>query len=85
MELTTSWKEEGIKEGILIGEKQGSVKMILRQLNRRIGSVSQRLQKRIEKLSLPQLADLSEALLDFGTTRDLIAWLDNRASPSRRH
>ncbi len=88
MELTTSWKEEGIKEGKAIGEKQGlekglkqaSLTIALRLLDRRLGSLSLRMQKRIEKLSLTQLEELSEALLDFSKTEDLTDWLNQVAA-----
>ncbi len=87
MELTTSWKEEGIKQGLQQGMQQGlqqgsqqeALHLALRLLNRRLGSVSQRLSKRIKKLSLTQLEDLSEAAMcDFKDVRDVNQWLDAR-------
>ena len=76
MQLTTSWKEEGIQEGILIGKQEEALILILRQLKRLLGKVSVGAQKHIKKLSLSQLEDLSEALLDFSSSRDLLDWLD---------
>ncbi|AFY35479.1 Rpn family recombination-promoting nuclease/putative transposase [Calothrix sp. PCC 7507] len=49
--------------------------LILRQLNRRLGELPQEVGDRIEILSLEQLEDLSEALLDFTSLADLQAWL----------
>jgi Domain of unknown function (DUF4351) len=86
MELTTSWKEEGIKQGLQQGLQQGvqqgqhqeALNMALRLLNRRLGSVSQRLSKRIKKLFLAQLEELGEATLDFKDARDVNQWLEAR-------
>jgi len=47
--------------------------VIMRQFNRRIGTVEPELQERIRQLSLAQLEDLAEALLDFSNVQDLIA------------
>lgn len=49
--------------------------LLLRQLTRRLGSVSESLQAQIEALSLIQLEDLGEALLEFSCVEDLEAWL----------
>lgn len=51
---------------------------ILRQLTRRVGTITPELHSRIQSLSLPQLEDLSEALLDFSDTADLVAWLHDQ-------
>lgn len=51
--------------------------MILRQLNRRIGSISPNLEQQVRSLSLNTLEDLGEALLDFNSEADLLTWLSN--------
>lgn len=53
--------------------------MILRQLKRRLGEVTAELEERIRSLSIAQLEDLGEALLDFSDTSDLVAWLEQQA------
>ncbi len=80
MELTTSWKEEGIQIGLQQGRQEGECAIILRQLARRLGKISAASQKRIEHLSLPQLESLSEALLDFTRPADLTRWLEQLCS-----
>ena len=50
--------------------------MILRQLKKRIGTISSEDENRITNLSVEQLEALGEALLDFSTGDDLIAWLN---------
>jgi predicted transposase YdaD len=56
--------------------REGMLTTIYRLLPRRIGTVAPELQQRLLELSLPQLEDLTEALLDFEEPNDLIAWLD---------
>lgn len=67
MEIRTSWDRQGRIEGIT----QGKETMVLRQLRRRLGTVSTDITERLEHFSSEQLDDLGEALLDFGTTADL--------------
>ncbi|RCJ24144.1 flagellar assembly protein H [Nostoc sp. ATCC 43529] len=70
MQIVTSWMEEGIQ--------QGELKIIQRQLIRRIGVITPELQQQLSGLSLTQLEDLAEALLDFSTEADLVAWLQQQ-------
>jgi predicted transposase YdaD len=74
MELTTSWKEEGREEGRL----QEAAQLVLRQLRRRIGQVSEAQTGQIEALPLEQVESLGEDLLDFSTGTDLERWLRSR-------
>jgi hypothetical protein len=80
MEIVTSWMEQGIQQGLQQGRQQEAVSLILRLLTRRFGAVEPLLQERIERLSLAQLEDLGEALLDFDRAADLTAWLDGQTS-----
>lgn len=75
MQITTSWKEEGIEEGMM--------RVMQRQLRHKFGELEPNLNERIEELSLERLGDLTEALLDFQSKEDLTAWLD-RARSSRK-
>ncbi len=67
MEIVTSW--------MLEGKEQEGLKIILRQLTRRIGEIAAELQDQIRQLSLIQLEDLANALLDFEAQTDLVTWL----------
>jgi Domain of unknown function (DUF4351) len=49
--------------------------LILRQLNRRVGTLSEGIQTQVEALPLEQLELLGEALLDFTGLADLENWL----------
>ncbi len=80
--------QEILAEGEQIGEKRGEKRgeqrgretegriLIFRQLIRRVGELPQDMCQRIETLSLEQLENLGEALLDFTSIADLNAWLE---------
>ena len=57
------------------GRQEGERALILRLLTRRVGALSAALRSRIETLSLEQLENLGEALLDFSSLSHLEAWL----------
>lgn len=71
MEVLTSWTEEGIERGRQEGERS----LILRLLNRRVGTLPEAIQTQVEALPLEQLEMLGEALLDFTGLADLETWL----------
>ena len=54
--------------------------LIFRQLTRRVGELPQEIRQRVENLSLEQLENLGEALLDFNSMTDLQAWLEEFSS-----
>ncbi|UBF24259.1 DUF4351 domain-containing protein [Kovacikia minuta CCNUW1] len=47
----------------------------LRQLKHRFGEIDPELESQIRALAIAQVEELTEALLDFSTTTDLITWL----------
>jgi predicted transposase YdaD len=61
------------------GLQEGEANLVLRQLNRRIGGISPELSAKIRSLSLEQLENLGEALLDFQSRQDLEQWLENES------
>jgi predicted transposase YdaD len=62
------------------GNKQGEERVIIRQLNRRLGEIDLVLLERIKSLSVDRLDLLAEALLDFSNVSDLVTWLDRDIS-----
>ncbi|MBW4632948.1 MAG: DUF4351 domain-containing protein [Iphinoe sp. HA4291-MV1] len=58
--------------------QSGEQRLVLRLLNRRIGEVNASLIERIKGLSIEQLENLGEALLDFSSVADLEAWLNQQ-------
>ena len=80
MQIVTSWMEQGIKQGKQEGKQEEALSLIMRLLPRRVGAIAPELQERIQQLSLTQLEDLAEALLDFSSSSDLEAWLQQDSS-----
>lgn len=54
---------------------KGEQAIILRLLARKLGEIPSETKAQIETLSIAQLEDLGEALLDFATLDDLNGWL----------
>jgi hypothetical protein len=69
MQITTSWKEEGLKEG--------QSNTILRLLNRKLGNLPEEIATQIKSLEPNRLDTLTEDLLDLETFDDLTRWLSN--------
>jgi predicted transposase YdaD len=57
------------------GRQEEGRSLILRQLNRRVGNLPNQAVAQINTLSLEQLENLGEALLDFTGLPDLERWL----------
>jgi hypothetical protein len=72
MELTTSWKEEGIVQG---REFEARL-LVIKQLTRKFGNLSPELLARVNGLSIDRVEALAEDLLDFTSVGDLERWLD---------
>ena len=70
-------RESAIYQEILQeGRQEGETLLVLRLLTRRFGT-SPELRSQIQQLSIEQLEELGEALLDFSSIRDLTDWLQN--------
>jgi hypothetical protein len=67
MPLISSIKREGIHDG--------QERMLVRQINRRFGTVNQEIIAKLEVLASDQLEELGEALFDFTSLADVEAWL----------
>jgi Domain of unknown function (DUF4351) len=70
MEVVTSWMEQGIEQGA-----QRERSLVLRLLNRQVGSLPEAIETQVQALSLEQVESLGEALLDFTSLVDLENWL----------
>ncbi len=69
-------RQVGLQEGLQEGRAEEGRSLVLRQLNRRVGTIAPELKTKIDTLTIAQLEDLGEALLDFTSVTDLEAWLD---------
>ena len=84
----TQFYQEGIAEGREKGRVEGrekgrveeAARLVLRQLNYRVGDLSSALQAQVNLLSLEQLEELGEALLDFADMADLLSWLQSNTA-----
>jgi predicted transposase/invertase (TIGR01784 family) len=69
---------EGEAEGRQEGRREEAAAIVLRQINRRFGSISSSVESQIRnQLSLDQIETLAEALFDFSELQELEAWLQN--------
>ncbi|MEH2391038.1 MAG: DUF4351 domain-containing protein [Nostoc sp.] len=62
------------EQAIQLGEQR----LVIRQLNRRISEIDASLIERVQSLSIEQLENLGEALLDFSSVTDLETWLNQQ-------
>ncbi|MFB8797683.1 MAG: Rpn family recombination-promoting nuclease/putative transposase [Microcoleus sp.] len=67
---------EGRQLGLLEGRKDEALSLLTRLLIRRIGSIAPETTEQIQTLSVEELEDLGEALLDFSEASDLTNWLN---------
>ena len=64
-------KQEGREDG----REEGQKSLLLRLLTRKVGELSSEVRQNIDNLSIEQLENLGEALLDFSSMVDLENWL----------
>lgn len=77
-EILQEGVQQGLQQGVQQGRKQGELALMMRLLNRRFGSVDPQLQESLENLSISQLEELGELLLDFSTISQLTDWLERQ-------
>ncbi|OKH18408.1 hypothetical protein FACHB389_33940, partial [Nostoc calcicola FACHB-389] len=75
-EILREGEQRGELRGELRGRKTEGQLLIVRLLTRRVGQLPQEVLERIETLSLEQLENLGEALLDFQAIADLETWFN---------
>ena len=68
-------RQEGKQEGRQEGRQEGERNLLVRQLSKRFGKLTNSYIENINSLTIVQLEDLGEALLDFGNITDLEQWL----------
>lgn len=66
-----------LQEGVRQGQQQGEATLIVRQLERRFGSVDATTLEQIRNLPSDRLEELAVALLDFSAIADVNTWLQN--------
>jgi predicted transposase YdaD len=77
-EVVEVGRQEGLQAGLLAGEAD----LILRQLTRKYGTLTPEVNQQIKALTIAELGNLGEALLDFVEMSDLENWLGHCGSSS---
>ena len=67
-----------MQQSIQQGLQEGESYLILRQLNRRFGEISDELVAKVKSLPIDELENLSLAIFDFQSLAYLHAWLENK-------
>ena len=73
-------RQEGREEGLEAGRQQEAAALAIRQLRRRFGSLDEVSRQRLSSLSLQQLEQLAEDLLDVTLPGDLQAWFNDHSA-----
>ncbi|MBN3940823.1 MAG: DUF4351 domain-containing protein [Nostoc sp.] len=72
--------QQGLQQGLQLGQEQGkkqeALQLIIRQLTRRFAAIEPEIEQQIGTLSITQLENLAEALLDFSSQSDLVNYLE---------
>ena len=75
----TRFYQDVFAEGRQEGRQEGEAILILRFLNRRLGQLDDSVIEQVQQLSISQLENLAEALLDFANLADLTRWLQEHS------
>ncbi len=66
---------EDQRGAIIKGKQDGILEVLMRQMVRRLGEIDPQIKYRLSHLSLEELENLGETVLDFTNLSDLITWL----------
>ena len=69
-----------LQQGLQQGRQQEALSFVVRLLNRQLGAIDSALIERLQGLTIEQLEELGEALLDFSDVADLVLWLNEQPS-----
>jgi predicted transposase YdaD len=72
--------QEGRQEGLQEGRQEEAANLVLRLLTRKLANLSETMVKRVKKLTIPQLENLGETLLEFTQIGDLETFLSKLES-----
>ncbi len=72
--------QEGRQEGLQEGRQEEAANLVLRLLTRKLANLSETMVKQVKKLTIPQLENLGEALLEFTQIADLETFLSKLES-----
>jgi Domain of unknown function (DUF4351) len=75
MQITTSWMEQGIEQGVVLGRRQATEQLVLRSLERMFNRSPEDWTDRLSALSIEQLEELHDAIMDGRSLEELGDWL----------
>ncbi|MGI0480989.1 DUF2887 domain-containing protein [Geminocystis sp. CENA526] len=70
--------QKGIKEGLQKGRLEGEADLLIRQLTRRFGNLTDSQKEKVRSISIAQLESLAVALFDFQDISDLEKWFETQ-------
>lgn len=73
-------QQEAKQQGRQEGRQEGEATLVLRLLTRRFGQLTPETQLQIQQLTVAQLEELGEAMLDFSSVQDLTDWLQSSSA-----
>jgi Domain of unknown function (DUF4351) len=65
------WEQRTVQQGL----QQGEQSLIIRLLTQQLGTIPEEVRAQIERLSIPQLEQLADRLLNLSSIEDLTNWL----------
>ena len=74
--------QQALERGMERGMERGKSELIVRNMRRLIGEISPDIQTQICELNLENLDDLGDAMFDFGSSSDLVTWLQQHSRNS---
>jgi predicted transposase/invertase (TIGR01784 family) len=81
MTINRLLRKDIMRESVIYQDIQAeeAAKLVIRQLNRKLGEIPDNLVDKIQELPVEQVEILGEALLDFQSLSDLVSWLEQGA------
>ncbi|WP_370569786.1 DUF4351 domain-containing protein [Sphaerospermopsis sp. LEGE 00249] len=73
----TAGGKQGLQQGLQQGRLEGETQLVIRLLQRRLGTLDDTLKQQIQMLPVEQLESLAEELLDFRDVEQLQTWLES--------
>ncbi len=67
-----------MEEGLQKGMEEGEANLLIRQLTRRFGNLTDNQKQKVRSLSIPKLESLGEALFDFQNISELEKWFETQ-------
>ena len=68
--------QKGLDRGLQQGAQRGQLEIVNRLLHQRLGNLDDRIQNRLQDLSIEQIGSLADVLFDLHTLEDLENWLE---------